>query len=118
LNLANLSVGSWLGSLQEVARNSQVLCKKMVKLINVLVLASGLAATAFSLERPVQRISGSNKISATFSKQTAHFQHSAPSYLKSAEENTADIVAAKEVPVKAKSLIEKLWNDDTKLTGA
>lgn len=90
----------------------------MVKLINVLVLASGLAATAFSLERPVQRIAGSNKIGATFSKQTAHFQHSAPSYLKSAEENTADIVAAKETaPVKAKTLIEKLWNDDTKLTG-
>jgi hypothetical protein len=58
----------------------------MVKLTNVLILASGLAATAFSLERPVQRISGSNKIGATFSKSPS-FQHSAPSYLKSAEDN-------------------------------
>lgn len=58
----------------------------MVKLTNVLYLASGLAATAFSLERPVQRISGSNKIGATFSKSRS-VQHSAPSYLMSAEEN-------------------------------
>lgn len=88
----------------------------MVKLINVLVLASGLAATAFSLERPVQRIAGSNKIAATFSKQTAHFQHSAPTYLKAAE---GDVIASRvPVPVKQKTIMEKLWNEDTKLSGA
>lgn len=91
----------------------------MVKLINVLVLASGLAATAFSLERPVQRISGSSKIGATLSKQSSKFQHSTPTYLKAAEDSNADIVAAKvAAPVKAsKSFVEKIWNDDTKLTG-
>ena len=92
----------------------------MVKLINVLVLASGLAATAFSLERPVQRISGSSKIGATLSKQTSSkFQHSAPTYLKAAEESNADIVAAKAAaPVKASSsFMDKIWNENTKLTG-
>ena len=93
----------------------------MVKLINVLVLASGLAATAFSLERKVQRISertfsGNNKISGTFSKARGAF-HSSPSYLK-AEGGSAEIVAAaKEVPVASKSFIDKIWNEDTKLTG-
>ena len=58
----------------------------MVKLTNVLILASGLAVTAFSLERPVQRIAGNSKIGATLSK-SATFQHSAPSYLKSTEDN-------------------------------
>ena len=90
----------------------------MVKLINVLVLASGLAATAFSLERPVQRISGSNKVSASFSKQTPAFQHSSPTFLRSAEEGSAEIVAAtKEAAPVAKSFIDKIWNEDTKLTG-
>ena len=58
----------------------------MVKLTNVLFLAFGLAATAFSLERPVQRISGSNKIGASFTKSPS-FQHSAPTYLKSTEDS-------------------------------
>lgn len=97
----------------------------MVKLINVLVLASGLAATAFSLERPVQRIAGSSKISGTFSKpkQSSKFQHSAPSYLKAAEESNAnanaDIVAAKAAaPVEAaSSFTDKIWNENTKLSG-
>ena len=60
--------------------------RKMVKLTNVLILASGLAATAFSLERPIQRIAGSGKVGASFTKSTS-FQHSAPSYLKSTEDN-------------------------------
>ena len=93
----------------------------MVKLINVLVLATGLAATAFSLERPVQRITGSSKISGTFSKpkQSSKFQHSAPSFLKAAEESNADIVAAKAAaPVKAaSSFMDKIWNENTKLSG-
>lgn len=59
----------------------------MVKLTNFIILASGLAATAFSLERPVQRISGASKIGASFTKSP--LSHSAPSYLKSTAEGDA-----------------------------
>ena len=89
----------------------------MVKLVNVLILASGLAATAFSLERPVQRISGSSKVGTSFSKQSPSFQHSSPTYLKSTEGSSADIVAASTTAPVEKSFIDKIWNDDTKLSG-
>ena len=78
----------------------------MVKLTNVLILASGLCATAFSLERPVQRITGSNKIGASFSKAPT-FQHSAPTYLKSAEDSRY----LNSIPILSMtSIIAKLWN--------
>lgn len=58
----------------------------MVKLINILVLASGLSAVAFSLERPSTRVSGLNKIGSKFN-QAPTFQHSKPSYLKATEDS-------------------------------
>lgn len=87
----------------------------MVKLTNFIILASGLAATAFSLERPVQRISGSSKIGASFTKSP--LTHSAPSYLKSSEDaSSAEVVAAAKTttPVPT-SFIDKIWNKDTQL---
>ena len=90
----------------------------MVKLLNVLILSSGLTATAFSLERPVQRVVKSNKIAPSFSKQSARFQHNAPSFLMSSGEGAAGIIAAeKPVPPKPTTLIDKIWNENTKLAG-
>lgn len=90
----------------------------MVKLLNVLILSSGLTAMAFSLERPAQRVVKSNKISPSFSKQSARFQHGAPSFLMSTGEGAAGIVAAeKPIPPKPTTFIDKIWNNDTKLAG-
>jgi solute carrier family 35, member E1 len=85
----------------------------MVKLINILILASGLAATAFSL----QRTSTVNSLSA----RTSPSIHSSRSVLKSAEDESADLVASAPKPVapvaeKKSSFIDLIWNDGTKLT--
>jgi hypothetical protein len=90
----------------------------MVQLTKVLILASGLAVTAFSLERPVNsRINNqatSSKI-VSRSKPSAAFQHSAAqTFLKSAEEASAEVVATKVEP--KKSFIDLIWNENTKLS--
>mmetsp|Transcript_22187 Transcript_22187/g.37138 ORF Transcript_22187/g.37138 Transcript_22187/m.37138 type:complete len:396 (+) Transcript_22187:61-1248(+) len=89
----------------------------MVKLLNILILASGLAATAFSLERTNRLGTQSKAQISSIQKPTSGpiFQHSRPSFLKSAEEAapepSTEIVAS--TPAEASS--GGLWNENTKL---
>lgn len=88
----------------------------MVKLINILVLASGLAATAFSLEKTSRLGTQSKAQISSIQKPTSApiLQHSRPTFLKTAEDAapSAEVVAA--APAEATS--GGLWNDNTKLT--
>ncbi len=94
----------------------------MAKLTNLLiVLACGLAVTAFSLERPVSNTRLNGKALSTLKQASgSKFQHShhaaASTFLKSAETssaNSADIVAS--TKTESKSLISYIWNENTKL---
>lgn len=84
----------------------------MVKLTKFLILASGLAATAFSLERA--RISSpvNLKISTLPAKSKAELQHSTPTFLSAG--SSSSNVAAAEVP-QEKGILSLIWNDSTKL---
>ena len=89
----------------------------MVKLTNVLVLASGLCATAFSLERA--RINNNAKITTSI-RQTASapIVHSSSTFLKAAEESAEIVAKAKSTTVveSKKSFVDMIWNENTKLT--
>lgn len=90
----------------------------MVKLTNVIVLASGLCATAFSLERP--RINSNAKITTSIRQATsAPIAHSSSTFLKSAEDSAEIVAKAQSVPVPAetkKSFVDLIWNENTKLS--
>jgi hypothetical protein len=96
---------------------------KMVKLSHLIVLGSGLAVTAFSLEGVAAKHSA-QKLSSLPSRKTAlPIKHSMPSYLQCAEGTASpesnDNVVAAATPVKEapkKSFKELFWNDSTKLT--
>jgi hypothetical protein len=84
----------------------------MVRLTKILILASGLAATAFSLERA--RISSpvNAKITTLPSKAKASVQHSAPSFLTAAAGSTHVVAAA---APEEKGILSMIWNESTKL---
>lgn len=87
----------------------------MVKVIKFIILASGLAATAFSLN---QRVSG-NKITSLTQRQNLPVKNGRSSFLMSSEEASpapaaVEVVAA--APAPKKSFIDLIWNDGTKLT--
>lgn len=86
----------------------------MVRLTKILILASGLAATAFSLERA--RISSpvNAKITTLPSKAKAAVQHSAPSFLTAAAGGSTHVVAAA-APEENKGFLSLIWNESTKL---
>lgn len=89
----------------------------MVKLTNVLILASGLAVTAFSLEK-ASNARFSPKGSLALSKHQQQIPsasvHSAPTFLKA--EGSSEIVAKVETaPVVKKTLLETVWNPQTQL---
>lgn len=86
----------------------------MVRLTKILILASGLAATAFSLERA--RISSpvNAKITTLPSKAKATVQHSAPSFLAAAAGGSTHVVAAA-APEENKGFLSLIWNESTKL---
>ena len=93
---------------------------KMVKLTKFLILAGGLAATAFSLERA--RISSpvNAKISAIRkSSSTPVVQQQSTTCLLAALEasaNSANVVAiAPAAPAPEKTLLSTIWNEQTKL---
>ena len=87
----------------------------MVKLINILVLASGICATAFSLERA--RLNSNAKVSSnTIRKSAAPQVHGTSTLLKSAESSSgssSDIVAKAKAPA---TFIDTIWNENTKLS--
>eukprot|EP01038_Epipyxis_sp_PR26KG_P007972 gene7972-10812_t len=93
----------------------------MVKLTNILILASGLAATAFSLERSsVSKIGKLSQAPSTSSVPLATVL-SKTTYLKSTEgasDAAAEIVAAvkETVAPPKKSLLSYVWNENTKLS--
>jgi len=90
----------------------------MVKVIKFIILASGLAATAFSLN---QRVSG-NKITSLTQRQNLPVKNGRSSFLMSSEEASpapaaVEVVAAAPAPpAPKKSFIDLIWNDGTKLT--
>jgi len=86
----------------------------MVKLINILVLASGLCATAFSLERA--RLNSNAKVTSNSIRQSAAPKvHGTSTFLKSAESasSSTEIVAQSTTST---SFIDKIWNENTKLS--
>lgn len=87
----------------------------MVKLINILVLASGICATAFSLERA--RLNSNAKVSSNTIRKSATPQvHGTSTLLKSADSSSAsssDIVAKAKAPA---TFIDSIWNENTKLS--
>lgn len=88
----------------------------MVKLINFAILASGLAVTAFSLEKSAStRFSPKSQISTLNQVSSSAPVHSSPTFLKSAD---AEIVGASKAPapVAKKGLLDAVWNENTKLT--
>jgi hypothetical protein len=90
----------------------------MVKLTKFLILASGLAATAFSLERA--RISSPINLQLTklSAGSKAEFQHSSPSFLSAGLPNTSGVPNANFVPVvdvEDKGPLSAIWNESTKL---
>ena len=90
----------------------------MVKLTYVLILASGLAATAFSLERTRINRPTSAKIASIRKHQAPAIaiEQSSSLVLKSSEsDNSAEIVAANATEEK-KGFLSTIWNDNTKLT--
>lgn len=86
----------------------------MVKLLNFAILASGLAVTAFSLEKSTStRFSQKSQISTL--NQVSTPVHSVPTFLKAAD---AEIVGASKAaaPAPKKSFLDLIWNENTKLT--
>jgi len=89
-----------------------------MRVIAILLLTSCLAATAFSLERPVSaaRLSGQTGANVAskspFQRSSVSFQPNMPTLLKSSESTSADVVATE--PAK-KSFLDSIWNDSTKL---
>ncbi|KAJ1384295.1 hypothetical protein B484DRAFT_410834, partial [Ochromonadaceae sp. CCMP2298] len=90
----------------------------MVKLTNVLVLASGLAVTAFSLERA--RVGGQSRAQISAIRQPSAspaIHHSRATFLKSTEGATPEpvVVAAAVAAPAPVTLLSKVWNEQTKL---
>lgn len=88
-----------------------------MRAISLLLLTSCLAATAFSLERPVNnRIStgqnAANKISP-FQRSSVTVQHNLPTFLKTTEAAAESVVASE--PAKSGGLLGAIWNENTKL---
>lgn len=99
----------------------------MVKLTYVLLLASGLAATAFSLERArLNNGQSGAKFNALRSPSAASpsstavpMKHSFSTILKSAEDATPsnpEVVAAAPAVEEKKGFLSSIWNENTKLT--
>lgn len=97
----------------------------MVKLTHFLVLASGLAVTAFSLERTsFSRINGNSKLAtghSTLRRELLTQPSSTRLYAEDAEpgsaspaSSAAEVVAAE--PEKKGGLMSMIWNEGTKLT--
>jgi len=91
-----------------------------MKLTNlIIVLASGLAVTAFSLERRVgnAQVTRANKLpNLKKSSQSTLKEARVPTYLLSTE-GTSDVVAAATATTEKKSsFLDLIWNDNTKLT--
>ena len=88
----------------------------MVRIVPVVLLASCLAVTAFSLDRPTRnRIVGQTKKNnnlQTFqqSSQQSIVQHGSPKFLQASM--SSEIVAEEK---KETSFIDKIWNDNTKI---
>lgn len=92
----------------------------MVKLTNlIIVLASGLAVTAFSLNAHVSRPNGIPALKKSTSASPKQRHQRVPTVLLSSE-GTADIVAANSASPAAKTeskgLLSSIWNENTKLT--
>jgi len=89
-----------------------------MRTISLLLLTSCLAATAFSLERPVNnRLAASQSATSKIAFQrasTVAVQHNLPTFLKTSE-SPADSVVAAEPAKKSGGLLALLWNDNTKL---
>lgn len=87
----------------------------MVRLTKFLILASGLAATAFSLERA--RINSPVNVHLTSLKSVAkpELHHSSPTFLTAGvpSQSNAELIAS--MPQEEKSLMSYVWNDNTKL---
>lgn len=97
----------------------------MVKLTHFLVLASGLAVTAFSLERTsFSRINGNSKLAtghSTLRRELLTQPSSTRLYAEDAEpgsaspaSSAAEVVAAE--TEKKGGLMSMIWNEGTKLT--
>ena len=87
----------------------------MVKLINILVLASGICATAFSLERA--RLNSNAKVSSNTIRQSAAPKvHGTSTLLKSAESSSASSSEIVAQTASSGSFIDKIWNENTKLS--
>jgi len=85
----------------------------MVKVIKLFILASGLAATAFSLNQRIQ----TNKIGSITSRNQLPIQNARGSALMMSEESAPAPAPAAEVVASApkKSFIDFIWNEQTKL---
>ena len=89
----------------------------MVKLINFAILASGLAVTAFSLEKSAStRFSPKSQISTLNQGKVNSPIHSSPTFLKSADAEIVGASKAPAAPAAKKSLFQTIWNENTKLT--
>jgi len=88
----------------------------MVQLTKVLILATGLAVTAFSLERPVNNRINSQSTSSKISNMVkpTTIKHRAQTFLKSVEESSSEVLVAKAET--KKSFIDLIWNENTKLS--
>lgn len=93
-----------------------------MRVISLILLTSCLAATAFSLERPVgNRILASSQQSKLgnmrSSVQSKSVGHNVPTFLKTAEAASASgessVIASE--PAKATGLVSLIWNEQTKL---
>jgi hypothetical protein len=89
----------------------------MVKLINFAILASGLAVTAFSLEKSANtRFSPKSQISTSLNQGVNTPIHSSPTFLKSADAEIVGASKAAAAPAPKKGLFDSIWNENTKLT--
>eukprot|EP00429_Kryptoperidinium_foliaceum_P087946 CAMPEP_0176186972 /NCGR_PEP_ID=MMETSP0121_2-20121125/2148_1 /TAXON_ID=160619 /ORGANISM="Kryptoperidinium foliaceum, Strain CCMP 1326" /LENGTH=401 /DNA_ID=CAMNT_0017525479 /DNA_START=44 /DNA_END=1249 /DNA_ORIENTATION=- len=90
----------------------------MVQLTKVLILASGLAATAFSLERARIGSPINIKISSLPSPSKPTLQHSALSFLSATSpiSQNAHVVASLEPEHQKGGFMSLIWNESTKLS--
>lgn len=90
----------------------------MTRVLSVIFLASCLVATAFS-QRPATRLSSTQSQVKTTLRQHSAFQNKQNAFstaLKSVEGQEEGNVVAAAVEVPKKTLMDRVWNDQTKLS--